>query len=76
VHEDERSRAWGSFLLAFVGMSYLATLAVSYAVFRGRPFVGGLAAVVAIACGRALQIFMRLGVVVTERRHALPDRTR
>lgn len=58
---DERSRTWGSMVLALVGVGYLATLAVSYVVFRGRPFVGGLAAIVAMVLGRGLQIFLRVG---------------
>jgi hypothetical protein len=44
----------------FVGVAYLATLAVAYLVFRARPFVGGLAAVVAITLGRALQIVLHI----------------
>ncbi len=58
---DERSRAWGSSILALVGAGYLATLAVSYVVFGGRPFVGGIAAIVAMVFGRALQALMRAG---------------
>jgi len=57
--EDERSRAIGSAVLAFVAVGYLAALAIGYLVFRGRPFIGGLAAVVAIALGRALQLYIR-----------------
>jgi hypothetical protein len=60
---DERSRALGSALLTFVGVGYLATLAIGYLLFRARPFVGGLAAVVAIALGRALQMYLRPQVV-------------
>lgn len=60
AREDERSRALGSALLAFVGVGYLAALALGYVVFRARPFVGGLAAVVAIALGRALQLYVPL----------------
>lgn len=56
---DERSRAVGSALLAFIGASYLATLAVCVLLFKPRPFVGGLAAVVAIAVGRALQVWLQ-----------------
>ena len=57
--EDDRSRDLGSAMLALVGVGYLATLAVGFVVFRARPFVGGLAAVVAIALGRALQMYIR-----------------
>ncbi|MBX3196862.1 MAG: hypothetical protein KF894_01795 [Labilithrix sp.] len=61
--EDDRSRALGSALITFVGVGYLAALAIGYLVFRARPFVGGLAAVVAIALGRALQLYVRPPVV-------------
>lgn len=57
--EDEKSRAVGSALLAFIGVGYLATLAICVMLFKPRPFVGGLAAVVAIAVGRALQVVLR-----------------
>ncbi len=57
--EAERSRSMGSALLAFVGVGYLATLAIGYVVFHARPFVGGIAAVVAIALGRALQLLVK-----------------
>jgi hypothetical protein len=57
--EDARSRAVGSALLAFIGAGYLAALALAILVFRPRPFVGGLAAIVAIALGRALHIAVR-----------------
>lgn len=66
---DERSRALGSALLAFVAVGYLAALAIGYLVFRGRPFVGGLAAVVAIALGRALQIYLRPPIVTRRAPH-------
>lgn len=68
--QDDRSRALGSALLAFVGVGYLATLAIGYLLFRGRPFVGGLAAVVSIGLGRALQIYLKPPVVT--RRAATP----
>lgn len=57
--EAEKSRAVGSALLGFIGAAYLATLAIAILLFKPRPFVGGLAAVVAIAVGRALQIWLR-----------------
>ncbi|MBX3205767.1 MAG: hypothetical protein KF764_11910 [Labilithrix sp.] len=62
-HEEDRSAALGSALLTFVGVGYLAALAIGYLVFRARPFVGGLAAVVAIALGRALQLYLRPPIV-------------
>lgn len=53
---DERTlRAIGSALFAVVAASYLAFLAVGVLAFRGRPFVGGAAAVFAIALSRVLQ---------------------
>jgi hypothetical protein len=72
VAEDDRSRALGSALLAFVGAGYLATLALGYIFFRARPFVGGLAAVVAIALGRMLQVYLR-PPIVTRRASAPVD---
>jgi hypothetical protein len=57
--EDDRGRALGSALLFFVGFGYLASLAVSYLVFKAQPFVGGIAAIAAIAVGRALQLWLR-----------------
>jgi len=60
---DDRGRALGSAMLAFVAVGYLATLAIGYLVFRARPFVGGLAAVVAIALGRLLQVYVRAPTV-------------
>lgn len=66
--EDDRGRALGAALLAVVSVGYLATLAIGYLVFRARPFVGGLAAVIAIVLGRALQIFLRPPVVTRRER--------
>lgn len=57
--EEERGRSLGSALLAVVGFGYLATLAVSYLVFHAQPFVGGIAAIAAIALGRAAQVYLR-----------------
>lgn len=59
AREHAKSRAVGSALLGFIGASYLATLALAVTLFKPRPFVGGLAAVVAIAAGRVLQIVLR-----------------
>jgi hypothetical protein len=55
--EDERD-ALSSGLLALVAVGYLATLASGIVVLKPRPFVGGLAAIVAIALGRALQLLV------------------
>lgn len=56
--EDDRN-ALSSGLLALIGVGYLATLAVGIVLFKPRPFVGGLAAIVAIALGRALQMLVK-----------------
>lgn len=55
-------------LLAFVGVGYLATLAIGVVLFKARPFVGGLAAIVAIGLGRALQLLV--GAPAVSRRSA------
>ncbi|HVJ93028.1 MAG TPA: hypothetical protein VM580_24670 [Labilithrix sp.] len=68
--EGDRGRALGSAMLALVGVGYLATLALGYVFFRGRPFVGGLAAVVALALGRALHTYLKLPMV--SRRSSAP----
>lgn len=62
--EQDRSHALGSALVAFVGVGYLATLALGILVFHAKPFVGGIAAIVAIALGRGLQVFLRPAIVV------------
>jgi hypothetical protein len=59
VAEGDRGRELGSAIIGFVGVGYLATLALGYVFFRGRPFVGGFAAVVAVALGRVLQTYLR-----------------
>ena len=56
---DEDSQSLNAGLLAMIGVGYLATLAIGIVVFRVRPFVGGLAAVVAIALGRAMQVLVK-----------------
>jgi hypothetical protein len=52
--QAERSSALASAVLFCVATAYLATLAIGYSLFRARPFVGGLSAVVAIVFGRLL----------------------
>jgi hypothetical protein len=47
-----------SVLPLVVAVAYLATLALGYIVLKGRPIVGGIAAVVALVAGRALQIYL------------------
>ncbi|MBX3191422.1 MAG: hypothetical protein KF819_30785 [Labilithrix sp.] len=66
--EDERARSLGSALLALVGVGYLATLALGVAFFKARPFVGGVAAIVAIALGRALQLWIKPSAVTRRSR--------
>jgi hypothetical protein len=56
---EDRARSLGSGLLALVGVGYLVTLAVGVVAFKPRPFIGGVAAVVAIVLGRFLQRFVR-----------------
>lgn len=69
VEDDSHSLSSG--LLALVAVGYLATLAIGIVLFKARPFVGGLAAVVAIALGRAMQLLVK-PPSVTRRRGALP----
>src|SRR6185295_17703637 len=64
--QEDDARELGSGLLALVGVGYLATLAIGIAIFKARPFVGGLAAIVAIGLGRALQ--MLVGAPAVSRR--------
>ncbi len=61
MKEDDES-ALRSGLLAMIGVGYLATLAVGIVVFKARPFVGGLAAIVAIALGRLMQLLVKVPV--------------
>jgi hypothetical protein len=61
--QEDEARELGSGLLALVGVGYLATLAIGIVLFKARPFVGGLAAIVAIALGRALQLLVRAPAV-------------
>jgi hypothetical protein len=59
---EEDSDALSSGLLTLVGVGYLATLAIGIVIWRGRPFVGGLAAIVAIGLGRAMQLLVKAPV--------------
>ena len=58
VKEEERNEL-SSGLLALIAVGYLATLALGTVLFKARPIIGGLAAVVAIALGRALQMLVQ-----------------
>ncbi len=57
-------------LIAIIALGYLAMLAVAVLVFSPRPFVGGVAAVLALALGRALQIALTPPNVSRRVRHA------
>lgn len=57
--EEGRHHELGSLLLGVVAVGYLAALAVGAVVFRGGPVAGGIAAIVAIALGRVLQLLLR-----------------
>lgn len=46
-------------MLAFIGVGYLGALAVGVQLFKARPFVGGVAAIVAIVLGRVLQVLIK-----------------
>lgn len=61
---DDRGRAVGANLVMLVAVAYLATLAVGFVVFRGRLFVGGFAAILAIVLGRTLQSHVHVPSVV------------
>lgn len=71
--ETERNEL-GSGLLALVAVGYLATLALGTVLFKARPVVGGVAAVVAIGLGRALQLLVKVPAV-TRRLPATAPRT-
>ena len=50
--------ALSSTIAVFVSVAYLATLALAYAILKTRTIVGGIAAVVALVSGRALQVWL------------------
>lgn len=62
--EDARSRSLGTAMLALGAVGYLGALALGVALFKPRPFIGGVAALVAIAAGRALTFVFKLPTVV------------
>jgi len=61
--KEDEGNALSSGLLALIGVGYLATLAVGVVIFKARPVVGGLAAIVAIALGRLMQLLVKTPVV-------------
>ena len=56
--KEEQRNDLSSGLLALVAVGYLATLALGSVLLNARPIIGGLAAVVAIALGRAMQLLV------------------
>jgi hypothetical protein len=68
--EEDRGKSVGTTLLALTAVGYLATLALGLLAFRARPFVGGVAAIVGIAIGRALQLILKPPVVVRRLRRS------
>lgn len=72
---EEESNGLSAGLLASIGVGYLATLAIGVLLFKARPFVGGLAAIVAIALGRLVQLLVKTPVVTRRRSGALPVAT-
>jgi hypothetical protein len=57
--EMETSKGIATALFACVGVGYLATIAIAVSLSPPRPYHGGLAAVVAIALGRGLQLWLK-----------------
>ena len=60
----ERHLAVRESILVIVAVGYLGALAVGFVILKGRPIVGGLAAVIALMLGRTLQVYLRAPVVV------------
>ena len=54
----ERVKTFGASLPILASIAYLLALSLGYFALKGRPIVGGLAAVAALFVGRALQIFV------------------
>jgi len=71
VLEEERN-GLSSGLLGVIAVGYLATLALGTMLFKARPVIGGLAAVVAIALGRALQVLVHAPTVSRRMMPAAP----
>jgi hypothetical protein len=68
--EEDRGKSLGGTVLALTGLGYLATLAVGVALFHGRPFIGGVAAIAAIALGRILQLALKPPVAIRRLRRS------
>jgi hypothetical protein len=63
----ERSRILGFGMIAVVALGYLAALALGVGLFQARPFIGGVATIVAIAISRGLLLFLPTPAVLTRR---------
>ena len=61
--KEDEGNALSSGLLASIGVGYLAALAIGVVIWKARPFVGGLAAIVAIALGRIMQLVVKTPLV-------------
>jgi hypothetical protein len=61
--KEDEGNALSSGFLALIGVGYLATLALGIVIFKAQPFVGGLAAIVAIALGRLMQLLVKMPLV-------------
>ena len=61
--KEDEGNALRSGLLASIAVGYLAALAVGVLIWKARPFVGGLAAIVAIALGRLMQLVVKTPLV-------------
>jgi hypothetical protein len=61
--KEDEGNALSSGLLASIGVGYLAALAIGVMIWKARPFVGGLAAIVAIALGRIMQLVVKTPLV-------------
>ncbi len=68
--EEDRGKSLGSTLLVLTGLGYLVVLAIGVKAFHARPFVGGIAAIAAIALGRALQLALKPPVVIRRLRRS------
>jgi len=53
-----RTAMFGSSLPILVAIAYLVALVIGYVALKGRPIVGGLAAVASLFVGRTLQILV------------------
>lgn len=53
---EARDADLGGALVLFVGVGYLLTVALGYALVRGRPIVGAVGVIVALALARAAEV--------------------